>query len=191
MRMTAEERVASRWIPKNSTKIDAPEIDAVVYLYNDPRPCAVGYTGTKSKHDFHHAYRTKEGRLADLNKWRQGMTKVQGLKEERKANRNQPHSLKNGAIFLFTWGYEQTNLDFYQVVDSTPYTVTVREIAQESNGGGYGSMSDHRIPTLGKFIGEPMRKRVQFTGDRPYLTMASYGWCGLWDGKPHYCSWYG
>jgi len=59
------------------------------------------------------------------------------------------------------------------------------------DGMDTGPMAGHVVADPDSFIGEPKRKRVQFTPDgRPYLTMASYGWCDLWDGKPEYCSWY-
>jgi len=193
MIMNAGQRIASRWIPNGSTELQAPEINAVIYLYDMPdgRACAVAYSGTKGKPNFHKDYQTKESRLRHLNEWRASMAKHLIWKAEAKANRNKPHGLPNGTIFLFTWGYEQTNLIFYQVVSSTAHTVNVREVAQKSiPDGGYGSMSDHRIAVKDEFIGDEIRKKVQFSGNGPYLSMASYGWCGIWDGKPHCCSWY-
>ena len=50
-RMNAEQRIASRYIPQDSTKLDAPEADLIVYLYEiDGRPCAIGYGGTRGYH---------------------------------------------------------------------------------------------------------------------------------------------
>lgn len=193
-RMTAEQRIASRYIPQDSTKLDAPEADLIVYLYKiDGKPCAIGYGGTRSKADFHNVYQSEELRLKRINDLRQSYAKAEESKRQMKTQRSQPHDLKPGAIFVFSWGYGQTNVNFYQVVSTTPHTVNVREIAQESvEDGGYGSMSDHRIAMPDQFLEhEPeMRKRVQFSQDKPYLSMASYGWCGLWDGKPEYNSWY-
>jgi len=206
MRMNAaEKRVASRWVPKGSTELQAPEINAVVYLYDarNGNPCAVMYSGTKGKSDSHVEYHTAEARLKAVNEWRKSMAEHLKWKAEHKAQRNKPHDLPNGTIFLFTWGYDQTNLNFYQVVNSTAHTVNVREIAQKNipdgsglpkrmpgSIGGYGSMSDHRVAVKDEFIGDEIRKKIQFSGDKPYLSMASYGWCGIWDGTPHYCSWY-
>jgi hypothetical protein len=103
------------------------------------------------------------------------------------------HDLPVGTIFVFSWGYDQTNVNFYQVVATTPKTVTIREIAQESLPGqpGCAPMSDLRVPIPHMFRpNKPeMRKRVQFLDGEPYLTMASYGWCSVWDGKPEYNSW--
>lgn len=187
----AEKRMASRWVPKGSIKLEAEEINAVVYLYDNSRPCAVAYSGTRGKHDFNRVYNSVESRLERVNEWRKGMADHLKWKAEVRASRSKPHGLKNSTIFVFSWGYDQTNLNFYQVVSSTEHTVNVREIAQKSiPHGGYGSMSDHRVAVKDKFIGEEIRKKVQFSGDKPYLSMASYGWCGIWNGEPRYCSWY-
>ena len=194
-RMTAEERIASRWIPAGSTELIASETDRlVVYLYNDHqgKPCAIGYSGTRSKSDFHNIYQDEAHRLSRINELRQSYAKAEEGKRQMKETRSQPHDLKPGAIFVWSWGYEQTNVNFYQVISTTDHMVTMREIAQESIGGDNGSMSDHRIAVPDQFIGPEIRNRVQFVRPgEPYLTMASFGWCSLWDGKPQYNSWYG
>ena len=71
-RMNAEQRIASRYIPQNSTKLDASEADLIVYLYElDGRPCAIGYGGTRSKSNFHNVYQSEELRLKRINELRQ------------------------------------------------------------------------------------------------------------------------
>jgi len=87
MRMNAaEKRIASRWIPNGSTELQAPEIDAVVYLYDMPdgRACAVAYSGTAGKHKFNNAYRSEESRLRCVNEWRASMAKHLNWKVEHK-----------------------------------------------------------------------------------------------------------
>ena len=78
------------------------------------------------------------------------------------------------------------------MVSTTKCMVMVREIASRLvDGMETGPMAGHVVAIPDEFIGEPMRKRVQFgSKNKPYLTMASYGWCSLWDGKPEYRSWY-
>jgi len=188
---------SSRWVPEGSVQLDAPEANAVAYLYDaGTRVAAIGYSGKRNKPDFHNSYRTNEQRLAHLNKWRKNLADTLAFKAEQKAKRKarngKGHDIPIGAIFNFSWGYEQTNQNFYQVVSVTKCTVDVREIGSELvDGMDTGPMAGHVVAVPDSFIGEPQRKRVQFTPDgRPYLSMASYGWCDLWDGKPEYCSWY-
>lgn len=41
------------------------------------------------------------------------------------------HDYKPGDVLSAVWGYEQTNVDYYEVTAITPGTVTVRKIASE------------------------------------------------------------
>jgi hypothetical protein len=50
-----------------------------------------------------------------------------------------------GDIYVNSWGYDQTNIDYYQVVKRTPGTVTIRKIGVE--------LIDRRVfPVRDKFI---------------------------------------
>ena len=73
----------------------------------------------------------------------------------------------------------------------TKCMVVVREIAQRMVED-LTSMSCNVEAVPDAFLNEPeQRKRVQFTQDgQPYITIASYGWCDLWNGKPVYESSY-
>lgn len=100
------------------------------------------------------------------------------------------HDIKVGMIFEHSWGYGQTNIDFYEVVSITPKTVKVRKIAQDTTEDGF--MSGHTVPVPGTFVEPEMRKLVRhadWADGKPYLRF-DYGWCGLWDGRPSACSWY-
>lgn len=70
------------------------------------------------------------------------------------------HDYKPGDVLSAVWGYEQTNVDYYEVTAITPGTVTVRKIASEKNG----NMSGHCAPMPGEFIGEPMTRRPSYHG---------------------------
>jgi hypothetical protein len=121
----------------------------------------------------------------------------QRSKAERKATtRGTPEQLdavKVGDIFEWSWGYDQTNLDYFQVVERRGRQVVVREIAQQTVPGSEGFMADRRLPVPGQFLegtqAKTLTKLVQFSQGEPYLAM-EFGWCGLWDGDAHYCSWY-
>lgn len=185
----------SRWVPEGSTELQAPEAGAVCYFYMcGTRPSAIGYSGKRNKPDFHASFRTEKQRLDYANNWRQNLADTLRRKVEAKARNMQGHGIEPGAIFNFSWGWEQTNQDFYQVIAVTKCTVTVHEIQTRIvEGSMTGPMAGHVVAVPDTFLEnkEPFTKRVQFTPDgRPYLSMVSYGWCDLWDGKPRYCSWY-
>lgn len=66
--------------------------------------------------------------------------------------------MKTGDILYSAWGYEQTNVDFYEVIEATAKTVVVREIEKEKI---YSSdMTGDAVPVPGKYIGEPIRRKI-------------------------------
>ena len=72
--------------------------------------------------------------------------------------------LQVGAILSYTWGYDQTNVDFFQVVERKKMTVVVREIGLESVPGSEGHMCDRVKPAKDVFVGPPMTKRIMDCG---------------------------
>jgi len=94
-----------------------------------------------------------------------------------------------GDIIYYSWGYDQTNVDFFQVVVVREKSISIRPIMSKENETGF--MSGNSMPIKDAFKGEPMTKRVNkfdYNGN-PYISF-DYG-CGcLWDGSPVSCSWY-
>lgn len=80
------------------------------------------------------------------------MSKIVNLAAARFVAAAQP-----GDIYYTSWGDDQTNVDFYQVVRKTEKTVFVRRIhSKEIDGNGWAG---HCTPEHGKFMeGEPERK---------------------------------
>ena len=97
--------------------------------------------------------------------------------------------VKVGDIFYNSWGYDQTNIDWYQVVSLTKSgkSVKIRPIAGKIKESGF--MSGTTTPKKGKFTGPAVTKRIGIHNGEPYLP-SKYGWTGLWDGEPKHVSWY-
>lgn len=68
--------------------------------------------------------------------------------------------VKVGDIFYNSWGYDQTNIDWYQVValTKTGKSVKVRPIAGKIKETGF--MSGESTPIKGKFTGPAVTKRL-------------------------------
>lgn len=68
------------------------------------------------------------------------------------------HTLNVGDVLRAMWGYEQTNVDYYEVTRLIGRTmVEVREIAAQSRHAG--DMSGECVPQPGHYIGEARRCR--------------------------------
>jgi len=112
--------------------------------------------------------RSFEGRRT-TNKW----------KEEREAERAKPHTLKIGDILSASWGYDQTNIDFFEVVATTEKTVTVRELKQKREETGWARGSCMPIP--GAYKSEPTTHRCSANN---CIASPIHGSASMWDGKP-------
>ena len=97
-------------------------------------------------------------------------------------------SVKEGDIYVASWGWEQTNIDAYQVVAKKGATVTLREIAVASVEGSEGFMCDRVVPVKNEFIGGEFKKRI--TGK--YINIDDVRSAGLVEDaeKSFYRSWY-
>jgi hypothetical protein len=185
----------NRHIPAGTTAISREGVDAIVYVYTSSRghACAMFYGGQRSMPDKHLAYRNEAQRAADIDGYLDAHDAYAQRKAaeaaERKAYR---HSFKVGDIFSYSWGYDQTNVEFYQVVSTTEKTVTVREIASKPVPNSGGFMCDQCVPCPGTFLDDakPLVKRPQPSSDGRGLLPFDFGVGTPWDGSPEYRSWY-
>jgi len=178
------------FIPKEAEEIRDEEANAVAYLsMSNGKPWAMGFGGRRQKPDFNYTFRTEQAARGYIQKYFNGQRiSAKAKAERRKAQKEFRTSLKVGDILCESWGYEQTNVNWYQVVEVKPSgkTVVIREIATDKTENT-GWMCGHCWPKKDAFISEPMTKRVR-TGDA--LTMTSYSSAFKWDGKRQYWSSY-
>lgn len=97
------------------------------------------------------------------------------------------NKLNIGDILDSNWGYEQTNVDFYEVVGLTPKGVKIRQI--ESQRSYTGSMYGECVPVKGMYRGDVKTKQVKATSNGGiYLKLTSYSSAWKWNGKPNFFS---
>jgi hypothetical protein len=80
--------------------------------------------------------------------------KAQRRRDEREGDLSQ---CDPGAIFANVWGYEQTNVDYYEVVKRSGSTVWIRPIGEELVPGSEGYMCERVRPAKGSFLAEPCK----------------------------------
>jgi hypothetical protein len=90
--------------------------------------------------------------------------------------------VSEGDFFYASWGYDQTNVNFFEVLGLTAASVRLREVSQRVEGSGV-------VPVPGSYIGEPFIARIN-SGYRGEPSVSSkqipqqYAW--KWDGRPKY-----
>lgn len=95
------------------------------------------------------------------------------------------HSVKVGAIFVSSWGYDQTNIDFYQVVAVTPASVRIRRIAAHVVSSSHGQ--DLVEPLPDNFMSNEVLLRRVKSGYRgePWIDISDYAGASLYE-SPRY-----
>lgn len=142
---------------------------------------------------YHFRFRTMDQLEEWIAKFKQNRQSWQNLKDERKAERlNFVNPAKVDDILYASWGYEQTNIDFYQVTAVKGKSVVVRQIAAKREDGleTGNSMADHCMAVKDAFVGEEMTKRVGPSSGGYAININDYISAWMWDGKPKYRSWY-
>jgi len=130
-------------------------------------------------------YRAENARANVIERFKQSRAKHHTAKLLRHQAAKQPHTLKVGDVLNTCWGYEQTNVDFYEVVAISGVVVTLREIAASIMNTGF--MCGEALPCPGQFIGEPIRRRARASN---HVKIHSSANAFPWNGRPQYVSWY-
>lgn len=179
-----------RYIPKDSQAIE--HALGVVYTYQaGARPAAIAYTGKANKSVFHNSYigRDPEAqRQAAIDSFFRGLESSQASKLQRREEAKKAHTIPVGAIIHYSWGWEQTNCEFYEVVGATNNYVRLQRL-NSAAAGGEGFMSQREVAVPGTAHGPVTTHRVNVWGSGQSVTF-KYGSGSVWDGKPEYCSWY-
>ena len=103
-------------------------------------------------------------------------------KKRREEKKNFEHALKVGDLLYASWGYDQTNVDYFEVTKVVGKTVEVREIGSKVvSEDGY---STKVAPAPGRYTGPKMKKRPQMSGKSCYVKIDKVRNAYPWDGTP-------
>lgn len=148
---------------------------------------AIFYTGRQSKHTWYNRFQTVDDMKEKIIKTITRLMEWEDRKLERKEARKAASTVKVGDIFYTSWGYDQTNVNFYKVVSVRgKQTVELREIGSKivSTDGGPTT----HVTAEDRFINDKvLTKRV--VENKVKITDYATGW--LWDGQPKYETAYG
>lgn len=172
------------YIPKNAVKVCDKQSDGVVYLY-EPAPghlCARAFHGKAAKPDWSYRFSTPTAREAHVAKFFEARRSHAKEKAERAESAK---SIKNpfqvGHVLKSTWGYDQTNVDWYQVTRVSAKSVWLREIGATANQVT-GSTTGTCLPDIDQFIGEEFIARPNAYG-RVWVGRGRFRSARLWNGE--------
>jgi hypothetical protein len=137
-------------------------VDTVVFyrVLPDGHVCAAGYAGRATNPTFNYSFRTAARFAEYLREFRDGRLQSIARKAERKATRDAfVHNLAIGDVLKSSWGYEQTNVDYYEVTKVCGKHVEVKSIGKHYEETA-GNMSGRCYPLPGTTTGEATRHLV-------------------------------
>lgn len=144
-----------------SVKIGNYKFEMLTNLRNQP-VCTLKQMMTRGKNKDSYKviesyyFSTEEKRNEYVKNKIERIKKFENEENERKnakkeALKNFENPFKVGEIFYDSWGWEQTNIDFYQIVEVKNKTVILKSIAQKIVENSEGFMSEYVIPVKDSF----------------------------------------
>jgi hypothetical protein len=130
-------------------------------------------------------------KVLDCKKRAEQIAEFKQAQREARANVSAAEYFKVGDIVNTSWGYEQTNVEFYQVIEVKPKTITVQRICSRMVEGSAGYMSHSVMPvpdTMDAAGEQAFALRVKPSGGLSAIN--GYIYVTKWGGRPQYVSYY-
>ena len=126
------------------------------------RCLAIAFGGKRTRPDVYAAYRSVDVATQALAHWVECKRNAAASRKDRNAAKVEARKVNPfmvGDLLHCSWGYEQTNNDFFQVVAVKGKTLTMRAIGASYEETSY--MSGRSTPIRDAFKGPEIVKRVQ------------------------------
>lgn len=146
----------------------------------------VVYKGKSGKPISRYYYGTLQRRDAEMDRLKRGAdARMKYKKDREEARKNIKNVFKVGDILYASWGYEQTNIDFYKVVGLTAKSVKIVKIGQKRTDDETGHwLSEYVVADPTSEEGHVMTKRVGGSKEHPSVKVRSFAWAHKWGGNP-------
>jgi len=177
------------FIPKGSRLVPGPAGGAV-YTYETAGKCyAIAFRGTAARSEWHHAYKTSAQRDAHIAAFHESLKHSADYKTKKASEKSAwINPAKVGDILVSSWGYDQTNVDFYAVTKVSGKRVWIREIAADYQETGF--MSGKTWPAMPiQFTGEETM-HVASGYDKTYTVKVGHHYASPETGREHHTSSY-
>lgn len=167
-----------RYIPEGyELAIDHKDLGITVYYKDGPVLGGLCFVGKAVKPTWFYRFKTAEQRTKQVEQTFANVQARADYKAQKKAQKAE--AMKNpgvqvGDVFRCSWGYDQTNIDYYQVLSVSGKSAMVCRIGSQSQDTAW--LQGESVPNLGAFIGKPMRKLIQkySVDSEPYITISSF-----------------
>jgi len=125
-------RNTERYIPEGyELAWDDKDLAIQVYYKDGPVIGGLCFVGKAVKPTWFYRFKNEEQRQAEVTKTFKNVSDRLERKNQAKASKaiaSANHGVKVGDVFRSSWGYDQTNIDYYEVIAVTGKTATICEI---------------------------------------------------------------
>lgn len=182
--ITKADRLECRaaYVPKGAIKVMPKGLDAEFYLFDVAKvPCAMMFAGTAARPRWRYHFKSTDERANKIAGEILVLRNAVAIAADYKAKARTPHSFEAGHILVTCWGYEQTNREFFKVVEvKGPRTLVVRELEKiDASAANSAWMTGDCVPGE-KFVGEPLTVRTRWGNS---VSIEGHS-ASLWEGKP-------
>lgn len=164
-------------------KIEEDGFTVYKYMNND-KPVAAMFYGKTQKPNFHASFRDEEQRDAYIDEFLKGKEehnkRVAERREARKVTKD--HNVKVGDIYYTMWGYDQTNVDFYEVVAVRGSRIDLRELSYDVVET-YPTQ-EKIAPEAGSYVSDIKTVSARADGTLTPIDGRSFLSLSKWDGRP-------
>lgn len=168
-------------------KSDKAEVYGYTYSVHGT-VCAVLYTYKGKKPLMNYRYRNDNQRIISVTNAINNRISHKEHVAKRRAEQNKPNELKVGDILYSSWGYDQTNIDFFKVTKILgKRKIEIVEVGSKLTPSGHCSMSGYVTADINNYRGAPFEKMVT---NGKTVKISSCAHAHPWDGKPKLKSWY-
>lgn len=150
------------------------------------RPMAAIWYGRAEKPQIYATYPNEEYRDKAIQEFLDRRAYRAEVNAQRKQERRltKDHDVKIGDIYYTSWGYDQTNIDFYKVVNVRGSRIDLKELTQQYVDRGEGGYDDSVIP--GDEFANDKIYTVSARADGTLTSLSSFEYLSKWDGRPKY-----
>lgn len=183
------------FMPKNTPCIfsrNAGDGRYETYVYKDTithHYIVLAFSGRRNTPDINTIYLKEADAISRLERYIEAITSYDKAKAQYRLMKKIPTSLQVGDILVSAWGYDQTNVEFYQVTRVTGYRgVYVRPIHHHAIEGTEGYLCGQVLPVKDSFIAN--QPETYHIASSKSIAIGKHYSAHLWDGKPEYESSY-
>jgi hypothetical protein len=171
--------VARAFVPANGQHIKSKSgaWEAWSYVHKSGKHCFVMYRGRSAKPWKHFNFKDRARMIKSLAYYAADAQSIADSLAKRaldaRAQADKPHGLQVGDVLRSSWGYDQTNVDHYQIVKLIgKRTAEVRKLNEHIDYTG--DMQGRSAPIPDDFCGDVLRRQIDRWGNVNILS-AAYG----------------